>query len=282
MISLKTNEMMTPMTKEEVRTACPYAFAEAPTNPAVSGKYIYANTETVMDDMAKMGWYPVEAKQCRQKKNSSGIRSFHIIAFQNDNVKVLNPNGGTEAYVRIILQNSHDGFNSFKFMMGLYRCVCSNGLVVCDAEFASFAIRHINYTFEELRDVVANVIATVPNVIDKMNVMNKTTLTDVQKTELAVETYKIRKGLTEEDKVQVDKATVTELLTPVRKEDEGNSLWNVFNVLQEKMIKGGFNAMGKNGKARKQRPIKSIKKDAEYNQKLWAIAERFMPANIAA
>ena len=280
MISL-SNEMPK-MSKEQIKTVCPYAFAEAPTNPSVSGKYIYANTETVMDDMAKMGWYPVEAKQCRQKKGSKGIRSFHIIAFQNDNVKVLNPNGGTEAYVRIILQNSHDGYNSFKFMMGLYRCVCSNGLVVCDAEFASFSIRHINYSFEELRDVVANVIDTVPSVIDKMNIMNKTTLTDEQKNEMAVETYKIRKGLTEEDNVQIDETTVTELLTPVRSEDEGNTLWNVFNTLQEKMIKGGFSATGKNGKTRKQRPIKSIKKDAEYNQRLWAFAERYMPASVAA
>ena len=280
MISLSTE--MKPMTMTEVREKCPYAFAVAPTNPSVSGKYVYANTETVINDMVKLGWYPVEAKQCRQKKNSKGIRSFHILAFQNDDVKVLNPNGGTEAYVRIILQNSHDGFNSFKFMMGVYRCVCSNGLVVSDAEFATFSIRHINYSFEELRGIVAQVIDNVPNVIKKMNVMNHTTLTEEQKRELAIETYKIRKGVAEEDQVKVDAATIADLLTPMRKEDEGNSLWNVFNILQEKMIKGGFAATGKNGKARKQRPIKSIKKDAEYNQRLWAIAERFVPVSIAA
>ena len=51
---------------------------------------------------------------------------------------------------------------------------------------------------------------------------------------------------------------------------------------KEKMIKGGFSATGKNGKVRKQRPISSIKKDVDYNQKLWAIAERFMPATVAA
>ena len=280
MISL-SNEMK-PMTMDEVRKKCPYAFATVPTNPDVSGKYNQANTETVINDIAKLGWYPVEAKQCRQKKGSKGIRSFHILAFQNDNVKVLNPDGSTEAYVRIILQNSHDGFNSFKFMMGVYRCVCSNGLIVADAEFATFSIRHINYSFEELRGIVAQVIDNVPNVIKKMNVMNSTTLTEDQKNELAVETYKIRKGFKTEDQVRIDDATIADLLTPIREEDEGDSLWNVFNVLQEKMIKGGFSATGKNGKARKQRPIKSIKKDVEYNQRLWAIAERYMPASIAA
>ena len=270
------------MTKDEVRGACPYAFAEAPTNPAVSGKYIQANTETVMDDMMKLGWYPVEAKQCREKKGSKGIRSFHMVAFQNDNVKIYDNNGQTEAYVRIILQNSHDGFSSFKFMMGCYRLICSNGLVVADAEFASFSIRHISYTFEELRGVVANVIDSVPDMVNKMNVMNQITITDEQKRQMAVETYKIRKGVSEEDKVKVDDETIADLLTPIRSEDSTETLWGVFNILQEKMIKGGFSATGKNGKARKQRPIKSIKKDAEYNQRLWTVAASFIPATMAA
>lgn len=280
MISL-SNEMSR-MTMDQVKAACPYAFAEAPTNPDVSGKYIQANTETVIEDLGKLGWYPVQAKQCRAKKGSKGIRSFHMVALQNEKVKIINPNGGTEAYVRIILQNSHDGFNSFKFMMGLYRCICSNGLVVCDADFSSFSIRHINYSFEELRGIVAKVIDTVPGIIDKMNTMNRIVLTGDQKREMAVETYKIRKGINKEDKVKVDEFTIAELLSPVRSEDTGNTLWNVFNVLQEKMIKGTFSATGKNGKARKQRPISSIKKDVDYNQRLWAVAERYMPASIAA
>ena len=275
MISLN-NEKMTRMSKDEIKTLCPYAFLQTPSNPGVSDKYVQANTETVIDDLEKLGWYPVTAKQCRNRKGSKGIRSFHMVALQNDDVRILNPDGGTEAYVRIILQNSHDGFNSFKFMMGVYRCICSNGLVVCDAQFSTFSIRHINYSFEELRTVVANVINTVPGVINKMNAMNRTTLSNDQKRELAIETYKIRKDIEENEKVEVDDATISELLIPVRKEDAGDSLWNVFNVLQEKMIKGGFSITGKNGKTRKQRAIKSIKKDLDYNQRLWAVAERYV------
>ena len=270
---------MAPMTNEEVMSVCPYAFAEVPTNPGVSGKYVHANTQTVIQDMEKLGWYPVEAKQCRQKKGSKGIRSFHMVVMESNDVKtnIVGPDGNVEAKVRIIIQNSHDGFNSFRFMMGVYRFVCSNGMVVADAQFADFSIRHINYSFEELRGVVAKVMAEVPATIDKMNAMSTTILTDEQKREMAVETYKIRKGYAAEDNVNVDDQTVEDLLTPVRAEDEGDSLWNIFNVLQEKMIKGSFMAPGKNGKARKQRAITSIKKDLDYNERLWAVAERYIP-----
>ena len=277
MISLANQ--MAPMTNEEVMSVCPYAFAEVPTNPGVSGKYVHANTQTVIQDMEKLGWYPVEAKQCRQKKGSKGIRSFHMVVMESNDVKtnIVGPDGNVEAKVRIIIQNSHDGFNSFRFMMGVYRFVCSNGMVVADAQFADFSIRHINYSFEELRGVVAKVMAEVPATIDKMNAMSTTILTDEQKREMAVETYKIRKGYAAEDNVNVDDQTVEDLLTPVRAEDEGDSLWNIFNVLQEKMIKGSFMAPGKNGKARKQRAITSIKKDLDYNERLWAVAERYIP-----
>ena len=282
MISLANQ--MAPMTNEQVKSVCPYAFAEDPTNPAVSGKYVHANTATVISDMEKLGWYPVEAKQCRTKKGSKGIRSFHMVVMESDDVKtnILGADGNVEAKVRIIIQNSHDGFNSFRFMMGVYRFVCSNGMVVADAQFADFSIRHINYSFDELRGIVAKVMESVPATIDKMNAMNTTILTDDQKREMAVETYKIRKGYAPEDDINVDDQTVEDLLTPVRTEDEGDSLWNVFNVLQEKMIKGSFMAPGKNGKNRKQRPITSIKKDLDYNERLWAVAEQYIPVQVAA
>ena len=64
--------------------------------------------------------------------------------------------------------------------------------------------------------------------------------------------------------------------------DSGEKNMRMTQKEKEKMIKGGFSATGKNGKVRKQRPISSIKKDVDYNQKLWAIAERFMPATVAA
>jgi hypothetical protein len=203
-----------------------------------------------------------------------------MVAFQNPNVYITKETGSgeeIESYPQVILTNSHDGFNSFKFMIGIFRLVCSNGMVLATEQFESISIRHINYSFDELRGIVAKVMESVPATIDKMNTMNTTILTDDQKREMAVETYKIRKGYAPEDDINVDDQTVEDLLSPVRTEDEGSSIWNVFNVLQEKMIKGSFMAPGKNGKSRKQRPITSIKKDLDYNERLWAVAEQYIP-----
>ena len=282
MLSFHSDNLSNAMTKEQIKKVCPLAFYQEPTNPGVSNKYMMANTETIIDDMARLGWYPVEAKQCRAKKGSSGIRSFHVVAFQNENVKIMQ-DGETEAYPRIILTNSHDGFRSFKFMCGIYRLICSNGLVIATEEFASISIRHINYTFEELRKVVAQSIDAIPEQVKVMNKMKQTELTVEQKYDLALQIIKARKGAEENDKFTATKETLDDILTPTRKEDYGNDLWTVFNVLQEKAIKGGYAyAADPSKKARKQRSIKSAVKDISLNQTMFAIATSFLPATVAA
>jgi len=282
MISFRDNNISEKfLTNDEVKRLCPSAFKTAPTNPDVSEKYTYANTATVINDLEKLGWRPVQAKQCRKKEGSKGIRSFHMIALQNENVKIVDrdKDGGEtiDSYPRIILTNSHDGFNSFMFRVGLIRLCCSNGLCVGDSMLSEFSIRHINYTFERLREVVSKVIENIPNIVNTMNRMKKVILNDEQKHNIAKEMIKIRKGIGLNAKVDVDDDTISDILTPLRPEDDGNSLWNVFNVCQEKMTKGLFSLPGKNNKYRKQRRITSIKRDIDYNSRLWDVAAKYLP-----
>lgn len=283
MLSFNNDNLATSfLSNDDIRRVCPMALHTMPTNPDVSDKYVHANTMTVVEDLAKLGWFPVQAKQCRNKKNSSGIRSFHMIAFQNPDVKITKTldNGEkiVDTYPRIILTNSHDGFNSFKFMVGLFRLICSNGLVVCNNQMVDMSIRHINYDFEELRKIVASAIEQVPDIVNTMNDMRNVMLTDEQKTALATEVVKIRKGVEDDENYVVDAEVVEDILTPVRNEDKGNDLWTIFNICQEKMIKGGFGFRGATNKLRKQRGITSIKKDMDFNQRLWQTASQYLMA----
>jgi hypothetical protein len=283
MLSFNNDNLATSfLSNDDIRRVCPMALHTMPTNPDVSDKYVHANTMTVVEDLAKLGWFPVQAKQCRNKKNSSGIRSFHMIAFQNPDVKITKTldNGEkiVDTYPRIILTNSHDGFNSFKFMVGLFRLICSNGLVVCNNQMVDMSIRHINYDFEELRKIVASAIEQVPDIVNTMNDMRNVMLTDEQKTALATEVVKIRKGVEDDENYVVDAEVVEDILTPVRNEDKGNDLWTIFNICQEKMIKGGFGFKGATNKLRKQRGITSIKKDMDFNQRLWQTASQYLMA----
>ena len=278
MMHFDEKELCTFMTKDEMRVKAPYIFADKPTNDGVSERYTLASTETVIDDMAKLGWRVTDCKQQRANKRSN-VRSFHMVSLQNPNV-YIEENGEIVAYPRIILTNSHDGFHSFKFMIGVFRLCCSNGLVIATQEFANVAIRHINYDFEELRKVVAQAVEATKKNIEVMNIMQETELSEEQKVDFATKAVAIRKGVKENEKMPIlSDDEVKEILEPVRKEDEGNDLWSVYNVLQEKIMKGDFHfGKTKLGKNRKARPITGAAKDIEVNQKLFETASSYLLA----
>ena len=262
------------MTKEQLKEVCPLAFAEAPTNPDVSGKYLFVNTETIVDDLDKLGWKPVQAAQ-RKGRGKSTIFSKHMVAFQNPDIKITGKDGD-DSFPRIIMTNSHDGMQAFKFSVGIFRLVCSNGLVVADEQFSDFKIKHKGYTFSELRGVVNQAVADLPNKVEVLNQMKQRVLTQDEKNKLALDAMLIRAGIEpgseKAKKFNYDDETIIDILDPKRDEDKGDDLWRVFNVVQEKITQGDFHAALTGAKVRKVRKIKSFEKDLKVNKELFKLA----------
>ena len=269
------------LTEDEIRQRCPLVFATSPTNSKVSEKYTVANTYTVIQDMEKLGWKVVRAAQRRATKKSSGRFSYHMVALQNPDIKITKQvDGGeeiVECFPQIILTNSHDGLSCFQFRVGLYRCICSNGLVISDAELSEFKIRHIYYSFENLRAVVGRILEALPSKVERMSQMSNVLLSEDQKLDFAKKALSIRKGVKEEE-LQADEETYKDLLTPVRKEDEGSSLWNVYNVLQEKIVKGGYSTAEEGKKARKVRKVTSFIKELDFSRRIDEVAQSYLMA----
>lgn len=272
MLSFADNQSY--MSKEQLKDACPLAFVNKPTNPKVSGKYLFVNTETIVDDLDKLGWKPVQAAQ-RKSRGNGTIFSKHMVAFQNPTIKITGKDGD-DSFPRIIMTNSHDGMQAFKFSVGIYRLVCSNGLVVADEEFSDFKIKHKGYTFDELREVVNQAVADLPNKVQVLNDMKSKILTQEQKNKLALDAMLVRAGIKpgseKAKKFVYDDETIEDILEPKRDEDKGNDLWKVFNVVQEKVTQGEFSAALKGAKVRKVRKIKSFEKDLKVNKELFQLA----------
>jgi hypothetical protein len=262
------------LTKDQLRKICPVAFKEAPTNPSVTDKYLFVNTETIIDDLAKLGWKPVTAAM-RKNREKDTIFSKHMVSFQNPDIMIKSTDGD-DSFPRIIMTNSHDGLQAFKFSVGIFRLVCSNGLVIADEKFSDFKIRHKGYTFSELRDVVAQAVKDLPNKVEVLNKMKNKILTQDEKQKLALDAMLIRAGITPDSNkakdFEYDSETIQDILVAKRKEDTGDNLWTVFNVIQEKIIRGEFHAALKGAKVRKVRKIKSFEKDLEVNKQLFKLA----------
>jgi len=133
-------------------------------------------------------------------------------------------------------------------------------------------MRHIGYTFEELQTRIREMVERLPLTVESMNKMKNIQLNEEQAIELAKRALATRFPGEEIQRIQID---VMELLEPTRPEDKGDDLWSVFNVIQEKIIAGGFK-YGAGGKTRKARQIKNFNQDIKINQDLFELALEFI------
>ena len=266
------------MTIDQLKKEVPFAFLDAPTRE-VSSKYVHVPTSRVIDDLMSMGWQPVQAAQRRGRAGKTSMFSKHMIKFQNPNL-IIKGNEGDDVFPQIILTNSHDGTQSFKFMMGLYRLVCSNGLVIADEEFASFKIRHMGYSFEDLQQLITNAVEELPKKVEVINTMKSVELTEKQQKDLAFKAFLLRQGIAldseQAQEVKIEDEVLENILETQRAEDAGNDLWVTFNRVQEAITQGGFQGALQGANIRKVRKIKSFEKDLKLNQQLFDLALQYV------
>jgi hypothetical protein len=255
------------LTKDQIREIAPSVFTTKADKRSTSKHYVHIPTEQVIDDMQALGWGVVDAKQVKARKNAGYQK--HMVVFGNDDITITGKDGDT-VMPRILMTNSHDGKNSFQFQAGLYRLVCSNGLVIADAEFANMKIRHMGYDLAELKTVITEIVEKLPLTVECMNKLKAKELSEQEQVKFAKEALATR--LSEKEISKYTSDDIVELLNPTRKEDNGNDMWSVYNVIQEKIIHGMFDVYGVNGKVRKARKIKNFKQDTQVNQELYQLA----------
>lgn len=245
-------------TLEQIKEIAPSVFTTDKLS-TLTDKYIHAPTSRVIEDMMALGWEITKCQEIKARKNK-GFQK-HAVVLRHPDIMISGKNGD-DSFPQVILTNSHDGKNAFNFRVGIYRLICSNGLVVADSEFGNMSIRHINYTFENLREKMNELISKLPGLVQKINLFKSIQLTEDQMIEFATIVATLRTK---------QRVNISTLLEATRDEDKGNGLWEVYNRLQEKLLGGSYIA----GR-RKARSVKSFQKDIEINEKLWELAEAYV------
>ena len=270
----------TALTDSDIEFICPVAFKQTlsdkeKANLGLSKHYSFVPTSKVINDLRTLGWNPVDAVQVKARKKETNGYQKHMVTFENDSYKT---EGATE-YPQLLLTNSHDGGNAFTLSAGIFRLVCSNGLVIKTEDYGSARLVHKGYSFSAVRKLVKEFEETISEVINKITAMKKVQLTKEQQIQFAKKAALLRftaKSYNEdniEDVVQID-----DLLHAERPEDKGNGLYEVYNRVQESLVKDKYlyAASGKvneeGTKIRKGREIKNFKQSIDVNKKLSELA----------
>ena len=258
---------------DEIKLLCPVAFKRRMVNSEIaklglSKHYSFVPTTKVVDDLRSMGWECVDAQQVKARKKSTNGYQKHMLTFEHPDYKV---DGATE-YPQLLLTNSHDGGNAFTLSAGIFRMICSNGLVIKSEDYGDARLVHKGYSFDAVQKLVTDFTAEIDTALQKVTAMKRTQLTTDQIIAFAKQAALLRfKGNSYNEDNIADVVELDELHSSTRPEDNGNGLWEVYNRVQESLINGNYHY--KVGvKSRKGRTIKSFKQNIDVNKKLSEIA----------
>lgn len=243
----------------------------------LSANYTQVNTSEYLNILLQSGWRIHSVNAPKTTKASTTPIEFkqHMIKLVPEDI-----NGGLSKTLRSIgdsvpmiwLENSHNGKKALRLTAGLMRLICTNGLAIVDDEIQAIALRHNQINLDDLKEVFDSYGRTISMIVPTIKDMQKVTLTDSQRLELAHTSMQIR--FNEEQRKNFRES---DLLRPRRHADSGNSLWNTYNVIQENCIKGGIPGINMETRRRvRTKSISSANADLAINKQLWMAAQAYL------
>ena len=160
-----------PLTNEQLRAKAPSLFQDQPYHE-VSSKYHFIPTIDIIEQLRAENWYPVSVNEAGVKNIEKDGFQQHYVRFQHFS-DLINPNANV---VELLLFNSHDRSKSFTISAGIYRYVCSNGLVIADSVFDRYKIKHLGERDNDVIDAVNKITQVKPKLLSKISKFESITL----------------------------------------------------------------------------------------------------------
>ena len=244
-----------PLTDDQIHRVAPSIFAEAP-HESRSQRYAYIPTATVLTELRKEGFQPFMVTQTRTRHEDRRDYTKHMIRLRH--ASQINARGEAN---EIILLNSHDGTSSYQMLAGMFRFVCSNGLV-CGDTVADVRVPHKGDVAGQVIEGAYQVLHGFDRALESRESMQAITLEEGEAEVFA----RAALSLKYDDPDKPAPITESQILMPRRFDDRRPDLWSVFNRTQENLTKGGLQGRSANGRRQQTRPVQGIDSDVRLNR----------------
>lgn len=241
--------------------SAPAAFAQTPDVTRTSRHYQFISTARLIDALLEAGFEPTRAQQTRSREGSSPHHARHMIRFSY----VKTTLSLIDAVPELILINSHDASSAYTLRAGLFRPLCTNGLVSQIGDFGLLHVPHRGNIIHNVVDGALQIAAGFNDITQLVEQMAARTLSDPERRDFAAAALRVRYP----DSEQHVPVLPDQLLSARRHADFGNSLWLTYNVVQENLVAGGLHGRAASGRASRTRAIRAIREDIRINVGLW-------------
>jgi hypothetical protein len=251
---------------DTLRHRAPSIFAPSPML-GVSDRYAFVPTARIVAGLREANWVAVDVEEQRIRKEKRRGFQKHLIRFRlAAQIASLD-----EWNIELVLVNSHDGGCAYQLHAGIYRRICSNGLVVSDGGFQALRFRHSGLSPEIVVMASLRLMDALPYLAGRIFGFRSRMLEPAEALAFADRALRLR--YSSEVEPPVSPAT---LLDARRAEDQGPDLWHTLNRVQENLIRGGVTDghRDRRGRIRSVRGLRGIDSRVDLNKGLWSLAER--------
>jgi len=255
------------LTLDAVRSRAPAVFAPS-AHERTSATYTFIPTERVLRGLMYAGFVPVAAHQTRARLGRE-LHARHVIRLRRrfETVQLR------DSVPEIVFLNSHDGTSAYQLRLGLFRVVCTNGLVVSVGAFPAYRISHRGDIVDDVVTAALEISERFGDLAGQVERMEQRRLPKDEQIRFAEQALALRFP----DPAQCGMQP-SQLLTTRRSEDLRNDLFSVLNVVQENLIRGGLSRRSASGRLIRTRRLTSIKEDLRLNSRLWDLATETLAA----
>lgn len=236
--------------------------------PYLSQRYVRIDTAAVIAALKEEGYEVAGVRQDRvQRRDPQFAR--HEVDFRHPDMGGKLPDGTTP---RVLFINSHNGTARAQFLLGMFRMICSNGMIV-GSTWARERVLHVG---DGAKDIVARIREASKNtgkMFATVEAMSKKELSKSQQQDLARAATELRFG-----KGGAERYDPEQLLLPQRAEDDAGDLWRTFNRIQENGTRLRLTGRAASGRAVTSRGLNGISADHKWNRELWNMAEQLVAA----
>jgi hypothetical protein len=261
------NAFSNALTLDAVRQRAPAVFAPSP-HERTSSKYTFIPTERVLSGLMEAGLVPVEARQTRARR-ASPMHARHVVRLRRRHETVQLKDSIPE----VVFLNSHDGTSSYQLRLGIFRVVCTNGLIVSRGAFPGIYVPHRGNVVDEVIAGALQIAERFEGLALQVERMERRLLRPDEQLAFAGRALALRFPNVAESGMQP-----SQVLRVRRTGDAGEDLWSTLNKVQENLIRGGLTRRTATGRLTRTRGITAIRRDVELNSRLWDLAAEVLAA----
>lgn len=261
----------------QLRQRAPAIFAETP-HASRSDRYVTIPTGAVLEALEREGFRPFAAASAGSRDETRRGHAKHMVRLRHASAEPVTRLGGL--IPEIVLINASDGSAAYNLICGLFRMVCTNGLMVAAGDVDRVRVPHHGRPDQIVHNVISGsyrVLEQAPRAIEAATTWSQVTMTQPQQAAFAREALAVR-WPDPEKPAPVDAAAI---VAPRRTADALPDVWSVFNRVQENITQGGQryrlfqrrHGITMAGQRRTVGAVHSIDDDRRINQQLWAMAD---------